>query len=297
MGAAIFLVFVFGTIIGSFLNVVVDRADTPESPWSGRSFCPHCRRKLRWWELIPVLSFFILQGKCASCHKKISWQYPAVEAGTGLIFALLFWRFCRFPFVNLSLLHDFTGEHLLMWLILAVWWYWAAVLIVVSVYDLKKYLILNEALMPAMIFSFFWKIFLGFLFARQSFYFAPDLSRFLGEQNFLFGHYSYFTSMFLGMACAGGIIAFLAWATQEKAMGWGDAVLAVFLGIILGWPETLIALIVSFLIGGIVALVLICLKKKSMKSYLPFAPFLSLGTLTVMCFGDIIMEQYLSLLL
>ena len=291
-----FLVFIFGTIIGSFLNVVIDRADMKESPVKGHSFCPHCHKTLAWWELIPILSFFLLKGKCSSCKHKLSWQYPLVETGTGLFFALLFWRFLRFPFINFSLLQNITFENLFIYLVFFVWLYWIAVLIIISVYDFKKYLILNEVLIPAIIFSFFWKIILGFLIQKQSFYFIPNLTHFLGDKTFVFGYYSYFVSMFFGIILACGIISFLAWATKEKAMGWGDAILALFLGVILGWPEVLVALMIAFLAGGSVALVLLLSRKKTMKSYLPFAPFLSFGALTVMFFGDIIIEKYLSLL-
>lgn len=291
-----FLVFIFGTIIGSFLNVVIDRADMKESPVKGHSFCPHCYKTLAWWELIPVLSFFLLKGKCSSCKHKLSWQYPLVETGTGLFFVFLFWRLFRFPLINLSLLQNITFESLFIYLIFFIWLYWISVLIIISVYDLKKYLILNEVLLPAIIFSFFGKIILGFLIQKQSFYFISYLTHFLGDKSFIFGYYSYFISMFFGIIFACGVISFLAWVTKEKAMGWGDAILALFLGIILGWPEVLVALMIAFLSGGSVALVLLFFKKKTMKSYLPFAPFLSFGALTVMFFGDIIIEKYLSLL-
>jgi len=294
------LVFIFGTIIGSFLNVVIDRADMKESPVKGHSFCPYCHKRLSWWELIPILSFFLLNRKCSSCKHKLSWQYPLVETGTGLFFVFLFWRFFRFPFISFSLLQNITFENLLIFFILLIWLYWIAVLIIISVYDFKKYLILNEVLIPAIIFSFFWKIILGFLVQKDLFYFIPYLNHFLGEKNFIFGYYSYehacLISMFFGIIFACGIISFLVWITKEKAMGWGDAILTLFLGIILGWPEVLVALIIAFLSGGVVALILLFLKKKTMKSYLPFAPFLSFGALTVMCFGDIILEKYLALL-
>ena len=80
-------------------------------------------------------------------------------------------------------------------------------------------------------------------------------------------------------------------------MGWGDAILAIFIGLILGWPGAMIALIIAFLSGGFSSLILMLLKKKTLKSYLPFAPFLSLGVVTVMLFGDIIIKGYLSILL
>ena len=292
-----FLAFIFGTIIGSFLNVVIDRADIKESSLKGRSYCPYCYKTLVWWELIPVLSFIFLKGRCSSCRHKLSWQYPLVEIITGLLFVFTVLRFSRFSFTGSYLLWNINFENILILLNFLFWFYWLAVLIVVSVYDFKNYLILNEVLIPAIIISFVWKIILGFLIQKNSFYFLPYFTRFLGDQNFLFGSYSYFSSLFIGIIFSCGIISFLAWITKERAMGWGDALLAFFLGTILGWPESLIALIIAFLIGGGVALILLILKKKTMKGYVPFAPFLSLGAVTVMLFGDIMIEKYLGLLL
>ncbi|MDD5760661.1 MAG: prepilin peptidase [Candidatus Pacebacteria bacterium] len=286
-----------GTIIGSFLNVVIDRADTKESPFKGVSYCPYCRKRLVWWELVPILSFIFLKGKCSSCRHKLSWQYPIVETITGLLFAFVALRFSRFSFAGPSLYLNINFENILILLNFLFLLYWVAVLIVISVYDLKRYLILNEVLIPAIIISFAWRIILGFLIEKQSFYFLPYFTHFLGSQSFLFGYYSYFSSLFIGIIFFSGIISLLAWATKEKAMGWGDALLAFFIGVILGWPESLIALIIAFLIGGGVALILLILKKKTMKGYIPFAPFLSFGALTVILFGDIIIENYLAFLL
>ena len=288
--------FLLGTIIGSFLNVVVDRADTKESPLKGGSYCPHCRKPLVWWELIPIFSFLFLKGRCSSCKHKLSWQYPLVEAITGLFFAFIVLRFSRFSFSGLYLFQNINLENALIGLNFLFWFYWISVLIVVSVYDLKKYLILNEVLIPAIIITLIWKVALGFLIQKNSFFFLSYFTRFLGDKSFLFGYYSYFSSLFFGIISFCGLISFLAWVTKEKAMGWGDAILAFFLGSVLGWPESLIALIIAFLIGGSVALILLILKKKTMKGYVPFAPFLSFGTLAIILFGDIIIEKYLALL-
>lgn len=291
------LVFLFGTIIGSFLNVVIDRADTKESPLKGGSYCPYCQKPLKWWELIPILSFLFLKGKCSSCKHKLSWQYPLVEIITGLLFVFIAMRFLRFSFVSPYLWQNINLENILIILNFLFWFYWVSVLIVISVYDFKKYLILNDVLIPAIIITFIWRILLGFLIQKNSLNILPYFFRYLGDKSFLFGYHSYFSSLFLGIAFFCGLISLLAWLTKEKAMGWGDAVLAFFLGSILGWPESLIALIIGFLIGGGVSLILIAFKKKTMKSYLPFAPFLSFGALTVLFFGDIIIKMYLSLIL
>src|ERR1700748_3830531 len=90
-----FLTIVFlglGLIIGSFLNVVIFRLNTERS-FGGRSACMVCRNKLAWYDLIPVFSFLFLLGRCRNCKTKISVQYPLVELGAGIIFALLFLKF------------------------------------------------------------------------------------------------------------------------------------------------------------------------------------------------------------
>jgi leader peptidase (prepilin peptidase)/N-methyltransferase len=82
------LVGVFGLMIGSFLNVLIHRLPRDESPWHGRSHCPHCRRTVRWFENIPLLSWLFLRGRCAGCRQRISWRYPLVEiltAGLALL--------------------------------------------------------------------------------------------------------------------------------------------------------------------------------------------------------------------
>jgi len=293
----LFLVFVFGTIIGSFINVLVDRTDTKRSPFKGRSFCPYCHKTLAWWEMVPVLNYFYLKGRCSSCHHKLSFQYPMVELATGLLFALAFWRFFRFPLINLHLFTVLNLENILILINLILWFYWIFVFLSISLYDLKKYLILSEVLIPAIIISFFWRIFLGVIVSVKHFSFLPQINLLLGSQTYVFGNYSYLLSLILGIIFAGGLISLLVYLTKEKAMGWGDAILAFFIGLILGWPEAIMALIIAFLSGGFASLILMALKKKTMKSYLPFAPFLSLGTVTVMLFGDIIIKGYLSILL
>lgn len=288
---------IFGTIIGSFINVIVDRAETKESPFQGRSFCPHCHKTLAWWEMAPVLNYFYLGGRCSACRHKLSWQYPIVEFLTGVLFVLIAWRFLRFPFVGFRLLGVWNLENLLILLNLLFWFYWVFVFLAISIYDFKKYLILTEILLPAIIISFFWKLLLGIMFSLGQFGFLSRMNLLLGSRAYVFGNYSYFVSLVLGIIFGGGLISALVYATREKAMGWGDAIVAIFIGIILGWPETIMALIVAFILGGFSSVILMLFKKKNLKSYLPFAPFLSVGAMTILLFGDILLESYLSLLL
>lgn len=86
------IVFILGLVIGSFLNVVIDRLPREENIVWERSRCDHCKKQLRWFELIPVVSYMVLGGRCLRCHKRLSLQYPVVELVSGLGFVFLFLR-------------------------------------------------------------------------------------------------------------------------------------------------------------------------------------------------------------
>src|SRR3989344_3994814 len=105
------ILFVFGTVVGSFLNVVGLRWNAKD--FGGRSKCPKCGKTLKWYELIPVFSFLFLRGKCYKCSGKISWLYPIVEIWTGLIFAtvpLIFLPvFCLYIVITLSLIYGYEN--------------------------------------------------------------------------------------------------------------------------------------------------------------------------------------------
>ncbi|MEI8143184.1 MAG: prepilin peptidase [Candidatus Berkelbacteria bacterium] len=110
----------FGLIIGSFINVLVLRTDDLASVLTGRSECPNCKTKLVWYDLIPVLSFFILKTRCRYCNKPISWQYPVVELSTGAVFVLLYYFFglnvatfyyaAIFSILMVAVIHDIKTE-------------------------------------------------------------------------------------------------------------------------------------------------------------------------------------------
>jgi prepilin signal peptidase PulO-like enzyme (type II secretory pathway) len=122
--------FLFGLAVGSFLNCLIYRLETGKSFFKGRSFCPHCQHILGWQDLIPILSFLILKGKCRYCHQKISWQYPLVELATALIFPLIF----------ITRINIWTGVYLLII---------TSFLIIIFVYDLKHYIIPDKVIYPA----------------------------------------------------------------------------------------------------------------------------------------------------
>jgi len=124
------IIFVFGLIVGSFLNCLIYRLEKKESFLGGRSYCPSCWHSLNWLDLIPVLSFLLLKAKCRYCQKPISWQYPLVEIATGLFFLLIL-NF-QFSIFNLII---------------------ACFLIVIFVYDLKHFIIPDKVVFPAILVS------------------------------------------------------------------------------------------------------------------------------------------------
>ncbi|OGJ02185.1 hypothetical protein A3G53_02225 [Candidatus Nomurabacteria bacterium RIFCSPLOWO2_12_FULL_44_11] len=245
--------FIFGLIIGSFLNVVILRYNTART-FGGRSACMSCQNTLSWHELIPLLSFVILGGRCKNCQTKISWQYPAVELLTGVIFALLFLKFQDIFFLYtlpFALTYAYYGAAF-------------SLLIVVAVYDLKHKIIPD---MLAFIFGIL--AFLG-LFFFTSYGFYPHLP---GLWDFL----------------AGPLIAFpfaaIWFLSRGTWMGLGDAKLAVGLGWLLGLSRGLSGVVVAFWSGAVLGALLIALTKKyGMKSEIPFAPFLVLGAVIAFLF-------------
>lgn len=140
-----FYIIILGLIIGSFLNCLIWRLYKDESI-SGRSYCPHCRKTIAWYDNIPVFSFIVLRGRCRQCQKKISWQYPAVEIATALLFYL--------SFLGVSDSGQFPLDLARAWLLMIVF-------IVVFVYDSRWQLVPMNFVWPVTAIIFILNIFLG----------------------------------------------------------------------------------------------------------------------------------------
>lgn len=140
-----FYIIILGLIIGSFLNCLIWRLYKDEA-LSGRSYCPHCRKTIAWYDNIPVLSFIFLHGRCRQCQKKISWQYPAVEIATALLFYLSF------------LAMSDSGQFLLD---LARAWLLVIIFVVVFVYDSRWQLVPMNFVWPMTAIIFVLNVFLG----------------------------------------------------------------------------------------------------------------------------------------
>lgn len=267
-----FVVFVFGLAIGSFLNAVIYRLEKGESALRGRSYCPHCKHQLVWYDLIPLLSFVLLKGRCRYCQGKISLQYPLVELAAGFLFVAVFWFGIPWPGQGVDNLTKLSFQQ-----VLGLLYFWAVVstLIVIFVYDLKHFLIPDKILLLAIGIVALWKIF-EFLEIETP---VPLITSLLAG----FGASAFFLAVYL--------------VSQGRWMGFGDVKLAFLLGLFLGWPFILVALFAAFCLGAIVGLVLIAFKKKGLKSEVPFAPFLIIGTAIAFFFGSNILSWYLGLFL
>ena len=260
------LVFIFGLIIGSFLNCFIYRLETNRGFLRGRSFCPHCKHELAWQDLIPVLSFFLLKGKCRYCKEPISWQYPLVELATAVLFVLIANK--QVIFSNslgmLSLVNIFFSFII------------SCFLIVIFVYDLKHYIIPDKVIYPAILFTFIYGVFYSYFILHSLSFMLNIGAAALGAATFFFLIY---------------------WFSKGKWLGFGDIKLGFLMGLYLGFPKILVALFFSFFIGAVIGLVLVAQDKKTLKSRVPFGPFLVLGTLIALFFGEQIVLWYLNLIM
>jgi len=219
---------------------------------TGRSFCPHCKHGLAWQDLFPVFSFIFLWGKCRYCHKNISIQYPLVEILTGIVFLLVF-TFCA-PGLGL--------QNLIRFIFLL---YIFSSLIIIFIYDLKHYIIPDKVLLPAICVALFYRLFLSFVLVP----------------NYL-----------LAAVVASGLFFLVFLFTGGKGMGLGDVKLAILMGLLLGFFNVLVALFLAFFFGAIIGIIMMIYQRKSLKSEIPFGPFLIVGTLIAMFYGDQIVRWY-----
>jgi len=244
--AIIFLI--LGLIIGSFLNVVIFRFQTQKS-FGGRSMCMTCKKKLAPYELVPVFSFLFLKGRCAGCRSKISIQYPIIELITGFLFFFLFLKFNSLFFLNPAsfiLTYAFYSSIF-------------SLLLIIAIYDLKHKIIPD-------VLSFFF----GLLSLIGLYFFS--------SKGFSFNLANWFDFL------PGFLIAIpfaLLWFFSKGAwMGLGDAKLALGLGWFLGMSQLFPAILISFWSGALIGVFLIIFSKKySLKSEIPFGPFLIFGSL------------------
>lgn len=250
--------FVFGAIIGSFLNVVIYRFHTGKS-LNGHSHCLSCQHRLRWYELLPVLSYVVLRGRCRSCGSYIPLRYVVVELATAIGFCVI----------------AAHGGSLLVMALTAVLY---ALLVLVVVYDIYHYIIPNELVIALAV-------------VAVALYGALHMGAF---------ELMHIGSSVLAAMLAAGFFGVLWYVSDGRWIGFGDAKLAAPLGFLVGIGGVFSFLVLSFWIGAIISVILLSvqylLKRGqvhlrflrapiTMKSELPFAPFLIAGFILSFFYG------------
>ena len=267
--------FLFGLVVGSFLNVCILRIPAHKSIVLPASSCPKCGKAIAPYDNIPVLSWLILGGKCRNCKTKISAMYPAVELLTGLLFLA-----CYFVF-------GLTLESL-------KWAIFAAILVVLTITDLRERILPDAVnffgLGVGLLFSFFTKPLDGtaLWIANRWFDFPPP-------QPVLS-----FVDAILGAVAGSGLL----WVVAEgyfrlrgrEGMGLGDVKMMAAVGAFLGLKRTLMTVLASSLLGSVIGIVLIAVSKKGRDYELPFGTFLGAGALLVLFFGTPALRWYQSFL-
>jgi leader peptidase (prepilin peptidase)/N-methyltransferase len=220
----LFIIFIAGLFVGSFLNVVIDRTGRNEAFLKGRSYCEFCKKHLGFFDLIPLLSFIFLKGKCRYCKKKLSFQYPIVEIITGFLFLISF----IFSNVVFSSSLPFFLSFIFSVLI-------SSVLFLILMIDLKFGIIPD-------------KIILFGALATIVYLLIANSSSFLNCLLSAVGGFLFFL--------------FLVVITKGRGMGMGDAKFAILIGLLLGFPIAAFSFYLAFLTGALVSIILILIGKK-----------------------------------
>ena len=285
------LIFLFGLCIGSFLNVLIERLPHEESI-RGRSRCPKCNHDLSWRDLIPIFSFLILGGKCRYCGKKISFQYPIIEAITGLLFLLIVYE----NKVIFSTVYHFIDGHPQSGSLLFALYLFSitACLIVIFVSDFKYFIIPNQIIYALILITVAWILSINY-FGLQNLFLchsheSKNLINIINSGSRIECEMISWLNLLLSSIIAGGFFLSMILVSKGTWMGIGDAKMAFWMGLFLGWPKVFVALFLAFMAGGIIGIILILTGKKNLKSPIPFGTFLALATFVVMVFGERLLE-------
>jgi leader peptidase (prepilin peptidase)/N-methyltransferase len=279
------LLFIFGMVFGSFGYVLALRYDEKHflldpKIVGGRSYCPHCKKTLKWHELIPFVSFAIQGGKCRNCKARISFIYPLIEVFCGLLFVAIAYFVHNFYMVS--------GVY--FWIFTILWIAFFFALLLISIIDIRIGIIPNELVWFLSLLSILIVIFSFFNFGSLN-------NSFLGQYGVLFGiqnniWINHILGALFSFILFGGLVAI----TKGRGMGFGDVKLSIPLGFAFGWPDVIFLFAFAFILGAIVGLFYITIGKKNMKSSLPFGPFLALGALIIFFYGFSLLNSYFHIL-
>lgn len=255
--------FIFGAVIGSFLNVLIFRTVKGESWVTGRSRCDHCKKNISWYDNVPLFSYLFLKGKSRCCKRSIPVSYPVVEFMTGSLF--VWWYGIGSVFFKLTVA-PFSVLQPLFWLIVGV------ILITIFFADLLYLIVPDLAVGVLFLMTVIYRLYLT----------SSQIMR-LND---------------LGMAVLGMILSIVFFGglwlvTKGKGMGLGDVKLAAPVALLLGWPKVIVGIFLSFILGGLVSMVLLALGKKKMGQVIPFGPFIIISAVFSLVWGESILAWYL----
>jgi len=266
MSPLTWLAFGLGAIVGSFLNVCIFRIPEGTFWQSQRSVCRGCNAKIPMYLNVPVISWLMLRGKARCCGVKLSVQYPLVELLTGGVFAVIYWKY---PFALLSV-GGIAWDHvnLLRAAFAAVF---SSLLIVCSVIDLRHMIIPDVISLPMILLS------------PAVVLIHPDLD---------------WLSSLIGIVAGGGSLYAIAWIywliRHEVGMGMGDVKLLAAIGGWLGYQAIIPTILYGSILGSVGGMIVMLVGRKlTMKSAIPFGPFLALGAIIHMIVGSYIQELIL----
>jgi leader peptidase (prepilin peptidase)/N-methyltransferase len=264
MEATLIVIFaVLGAVIASFLNVCIDRLPGGGSLLYPPSHCPACGHRLAAKDLIPVFSYLRLRGHCRYCRAAIPRRILGMEISFAVLFALLYWHY---------------GLSAQLVLIAA----YCCLFIVLLVIDWEHGLILNRIVFPSMIAAVLISVFLvgslsTFVLGGSILLLPPGLAQ-------------------AGIGAVVGLgISLVIVLVSRGGMGWGDVKMAALIGLVIGFPLVFFTLILAAIMGGVVAVIMVLIKKKGRKEAIPFGPALSVATLVTLIWGTNILEWYLRL--
>jgi leader peptidase (prepilin peptidase)/N-methyltransferase len=257
-----FVIFLAGLSFGSFLNVIVYRLPARKSIVKPPSSCPSCEKLLGPVDLIPLIGYILLRGRCRYCGVKISLRYPVVELCTGLLFLFTFYHFG----FNLSALFYLTLLYLLL---------------TISLIDLEHRIVPNTLVATGFIIALMLQI--------------PGLAAlvFNVPEAMLTGRP--LSDALFGMLAGGGVLL-LVFIISRGGMGAGDVKLIAMIGFYVGLSGTAVVLLLAFLFGALVGVTFMVLGKLTRKDALPFAPYLALAALIQVFWGEQIWHWYVNLL-
>lgn len=279
-------------------NVIGGHAERGQSPANlgGRSHCPKCGHQLAWQDLVPVLSFVLLKGRCRYCQKAISWQYPIVELATGILFVFLAATIYPELVERSKLAFDFASLRSGNIFELLFYLFITSCLIVIFVSDLKYFIIPDEIIWWGAGVTFLYRLLEIFNFRIWDLFGNFTLSGVEGWKLEI-GNLKTFGFYLISALAASAFFLAIVFVTRGKGMGLGDAKLAFLMGLILGWSQILVALLLAFVSGALVGLILILAGKAKMKSEIPFGTFLAANTFLIMLLGEKILIRYINLII